>query len=109
MPWEQQHAGGYALSLGALPTRSQKKHSTVRSFGGGGLLYARRRPVSVLEFGGFHWTSEASRHPAPELLGVATRITAAMKSRFLAIRIRPRYRDIPLNDDRTLPEAFDAG
>lgn len=32
--------------------------------------------------------------------------TAAMKSRFLAIRIRPANRDIPLNEDRTLPEAW---
>ena len=32
--------------------------------------------------------------------------TAAMKSRFLAIRIRPANRDIPLNEDRSLPEAW---
>lgn len=32
--------------------------------------------------------------------------TATMKSRFLAIRIRPANRDIPLNEDRTLPEAW---
>ena len=31
---------------------------------------------------------------------------AAMKSRFLAIRIRPANRDIPLNEDRSLPEAW---
>ncbi|MDE8667809.1 IS701 family transposase [Pseudarthrobacter sp. H3Y2-7] len=32
--------------------------------------------------------------------------TAAMKSRFLALRIRPANRDIPLNEDRSLPEAW---
>lgn len=32
--------------------------------------------------------------------------TAAMKSRFLAIRIRPANRDIPRNEDRSLPEAW---
>ena len=31
---------------------------------------------------------------------------AAMKSRFLAIRIRPANRDIALNEDRSLPEAW---
>ena len=32
--------------------------------------------------------------------------TAAMKSRFLALRIRPANRDIPLNEDGSLPEAW---
>ena len=32
--------------------------------------------------------------------------TAAMKSRFLALRIRPANRDIPLSPDGTLPEAW---
>ena len=32
--------------------------------------------------------------------------TAAMKSRFLAIRIRLANRDIPLNGDRSLPDAW---
>lgn len=32
--------------------------------------------------------------------------TAAMKSRFLALRIRPANRDIPLGEDGTLPEAW---
>jgi SRSO17 transposase len=32
--------------------------------------------------------------------------TGAMESRFLAIRIRPASRDIPLNEDGTLPEAW---
>ncbi|MFJ2621801.1 IS701 family transposase [Glutamicibacter sp. NPDC087344] len=32
--------------------------------------------------------------------------TAAMKSRFMALRIRPANRDIPLNADRTLPEVW---
>ncbi|WP_426989352.1 transposase [Pseudarthrobacter sp. Y6] len=31
--------------------------------------------------------------------------TAAMTSRFLALRVRPANRDIPLNEDRSLPEA----
>ncbi|MEW1808391.1 IS701 family transposase [Pseudarthrobacter sp. NPDC080039] len=32
--------------------------------------------------------------------------TAAMKSRFLALRVRPANRDIPLNKDGSLPEAW---
>jgi len=32
--------------------------------------------------------------------------SAAMKSRFLALRIRPANRDIPLNDDGSLPEQW---